>query len=107
MTANDFTSPVTYRVMAADGSVQTYLVTVTVGGAPPSSAKALTAFSFQSTSPASVGVISEAAHAIAVSVPDGTVCTALVATFTTTGDSVRWAPSCRRAASRPTTSRAQ
>ena len=29
-TANNFTSPVTYTVVAADGSTQAYVVTVTV-----------------------------------------------------------------------------
>jgi hypothetical protein len=35
LTANDFTSPVTYTVTAADASTQAYFVTVTVAGKPP------------------------------------------------------------------------
>jgi hypothetical protein len=50
-------------------------------------AKAITAYSF--TSPAATGVINEGAHTIAVLVPAGTNVTALVATFTTTGASVK------------------
>jgi len=53
---------------------------------PPSSAKAITAFSF--TSPAATGVINESAKTISVTIPSGTNVTALVATFTTTGVSV-------------------
>jgi hypothetical protein len=52
-----------------------------------SSAKAITAFSF--TSPSVTGTISETAKTIAVTVPADTSVTALVATFTTTGSSVK------------------
>jgi N-acetylneuraminic acid mutarotase len=83
-TANNFTSPVDYKVSAANGSSVTYTVTVTVA---PSTAKAITAFSF--TSPAAVGVITESTHSIAVTVPACTNVTALVATFITTGASVK------------------
>src|SRR5450759_1670256 len=41
-TANNFTSPVAYKVTAADGTIATYTVTVTLSS---SSAKAITAFS--------------------------------------------------------------
>ncbi|MFA6508582.1 MAG: chitobiase/beta-hexosaminidase C-terminal domain-containing protein, partial [Treponemataceae bacterium] len=82
-TSNNFSAPVTYRVTAADSTTQDYIVTVTVAS---SSAKALTAFSF--ASPAATGVITEASHTVAVSVPYGTNVTALVATFDTTGASV-------------------
>jgi hypothetical protein len=51
-------------------------------------AKALTAFSFQGTTPPATGVINEVTHAIAVTVPPGTDVHALVATFTTTGAAV-------------------
>jgi hypothetical protein len=53
---------------------------------PPSTAKAITAYSIAG----STGVISGTAtpYAIAVNVPNGTALTALVATFTTTGSSV-------------------
>ena len=81
-TPNNFTSPVTYTVTAADASTKAYTVTVTIA---TNSAKDITAFSF--TTPAAVGVIS--GTNIAVTVPFGTDVTALVATFTTTGASVR------------------
>ena len=53
-----------------------------------SSDKAITAFSFQGLTPPVDGVITEAAHAIALTVPHVTDLTTLVATFTTTGASV-------------------
>ena len=83
-TLNNFTSPVDYKVSAANGSSVTYTVTVTVA---PSTAKAITAFSF--ASPAAVGTITESTHSIAVTVPACTNVTALVATFATTGPSVK------------------
>jgi hypothetical protein len=85
-TANNFTSPVTYTVTAADASTQAYVVTVAVALSP---AKAITAFSFQGLSPAVTGTVSEVAHTIALTVPYGTNVTALVATFTTTGTAVK------------------
>ena len=54
---------------------------------PPSSAKSITAFSF--TSPAVMGMIGQSANTILVNVPAGTDVTALVATFSTTGSSVK------------------
>jgi hypothetical protein len=86
VTANDFTDPVTYRVEAWDTTHQEYVVTVTK--AVPSSAKAITAFSFQGLKPPAIGVIRERTHSIRVSAPRGTNVRALVATFTTTGASV-------------------
>jgi hypothetical protein len=83
ITANNFTSPVTYKVTAADGSSQDYVVTVTV---VPNSAKAITTFSF--ASPAATGIITESTHSIAITVPYLTPVGALVATFSTTGISV-------------------
>jgi N-acetylneuraminic acid mutarotase len=83
-TPNDFTSPVGYLITAADSTTATFTVTVTVA---PSSAKAITAFSF--TSPAATGTIDENAKTIAVTVPFGTNVTALIATFTTTGAGVK------------------
>ena len=53
------------------------------------SAKALTAFSFQGLSPAVSGTITEATHTIGVTVPYGTNVSALVASFTTSGASVK------------------
>lgn len=83
-TANDFTSPATYTVKAADGSTTAYTITVTVAA---SSTKAITAFSF--TSPAVTGIIDESAKTIAMTVPYGTDVTGLIATFITTGASVK------------------
>jgi hypothetical protein len=80
VTANNFTSPVTYTITAADGSTKTYTVTVTVA---LNSAKDITAYSIGSN----VGTITSTA--IAVTVPYGTNVTALVASFTTTGASVK------------------
>jgi len=61
------------------------VVTVTVA---PSSAKAITAFSFQGLAPPVFATINEAAHTITAKVPYGTNVTALVTTFSTTGASV-------------------
>jgi len=87
-TANNFATPVTYRVTAADGSAQDYIVTVT---AAPAAAKAITDFGFLSENnpalPASI-VATITGTAIAATVPSGTDVTALVATFSTTGTSV-------------------
>jgi hypothetical protein len=82
-TANDFTSPVSY-VVTSGGSIMTYTVTVSVA---PISAKAITSFEFASLS--ATGVIDEATKTITVAVLYGTDVTALVATFTTTGASVK------------------
>ena len=83
-TANNFSGPVSYIVTAADTSTATYIVTVTMAA---NTAKAMTAFSFAGFSNSS-GTIDEAAKTVAVTVPPGTVLTALVATFTSTGASV-------------------
>lgn len=84
VSAHNFTCPVTYTVIAADGSTQDYIVTVTVAG---SSAKAITVFTFPNVS--SVTTIDETAHTISVTVAGGTNVTALVASFITTGTSVK------------------
>ena len=80
-TSNDFTSPVTYTVTAADNSTATYIVTVANA---LSSAKAITAYSIASqTSSTIIGSV------ITVTMPYSTPSvTALVATFSTTGASV-------------------
>jgi len=78
-TTNNFSSPVTYVVTAADGTTQNYVITVTVA---PSSAKSITSYSISGN----VGVIN--GFNIAVAVPFGTNVTALIAIFTTTGTSV-------------------
>src|SRR5664280_1869045 len=81
-TAHNFTSPVTYTVIAADATTQDYTVTVTVAA---STAKSITAFSLAGV----VGTINETAKTITVNMPYGTNVTALIATFTTTGASVK------------------
>jgi hypothetical protein len=83
-TPNNFTAPVLYKVTAVNGTSASYTVAVTTAA---NTAKAITAFSF--TTPAAVGSIDETAKTIAVTVPYGTVVTNLVATFITTGASVR------------------
>jgi hypothetical protein len=55
----------------------------------PSSAKAITAFGFQSLNPPVPGAIDQSARTISLTVPFGTNVTHLVATFTTTGASVK------------------
>ena len=79
-TANNFTSPVTYTVTAADGSTKNYTVTVTLAANP---AKAITSYSIDNVN----GVIS--GNNINVELPYGTNVTDLVATFTTSGSSVK------------------
>jgi len=83
-TANNFTTSKAYIVTAADGTSATYNVTVTVASV---TAKAITNYSLAGA----FGTISGAAspYAIAVNVPNGTAVTALVATFATTGASVK------------------
>ncbi len=80
---NDFTSPVIYRVTAADGSTANYTVNVTIA---PNPVKAITAYSFVGFT-GFAGTINEAAspRSIGVNLPFGTDRTALIATFTTTG----------------------
>ena len=77
-TTNTFTSPVVYTVTAADSTTAAYTVAV---AAASSSAKAITAYSLAGVA----GTINKTAKTIAVTVPNGTVVTALTATFTTTG----------------------
>jgi N-acetylneuraminic acid mutarotase len=83
-TANDFSSPVVYTVVAESGATAQYTVTVEVA---PSSAKQLTTFAL--SRPIAVAVIDEGAKTISVGVPRATSLTSLVATFTTTGASVK------------------
>jgi hypothetical protein len=83
--ANNFTTPQTYRVTAADASFVDYVVTVTIAG---NSAKAITAYSFIGY-PDSPGTINEALKTIAVTMLPGTNVTALTANYTTTGTGVK------------------
>ena len=88
VTENDFSSPLTYRVQAQDGTTRDYLVTVIVAS---SSSRDLTSFSFLAANNPGlaadvVGVIS--GTDVTVVVPSGTDLINLIATFTTTGASV-------------------
>ncbi len=88
VTPNDFTGPVTYRVVAADRSTQDYVVTVTVASR---SAHELTALSFRSaTNPGLAADVTATINGttITATVPFGSTVGALVATFSTTGASV-------------------
>ena len=88
-TPNNFTNPVDYVVHAVNGSTQTYTVTI---NSAPSNAKAITAFSFEDADNAALTadvVATISANTITATVPFGTDVTALVATFTTTGTSVK------------------
>jgi hypothetical protein len=80
-TANNFSNPVTYTVIAANGTTQNYIVTVTVA---PNPAKDITTFSF--TSLTATGVFT--GTNIAITVPFGTDVTALVPTITHNGVSI-------------------
>ena len=79
-TPNDFTNPVTYTVIAADGSTQDYTISVTIA---PATAKAITAYSIDNLAGTITG------NNIAVTLPFATNPSALVATFVTTGESVK------------------
>lgn len=77
-TPNNFTAPVTYIVTAADGTTAKYAVTVTVS---LNTDKGISAYSLAGVT----GVINDTTKSIAVTLPTGTVVTALAATFTTSG----------------------
>ena len=80
--AQDFTNPVVYTVTSGTGSTQDYTITITVASI---SAKSITAFSLAGVA----GTINETGKTISVTMPSGTNVTSLVATFTTTGASVK------------------
>ena len=82
ITPNNFSTPVTYTVTAANGSTTTYAATATVAS---STAKAITAYSLDGIA----GTINEAAKTIAVTLPFGTSVSALTASFATTGAGVK------------------
>lgn len=82
--AQSFTNPVTYTITATDGTTQAYVVTRITA---LNQAKAITSFSF--TNPAATGVVTEASHSISIVVPFGTNLSGLVASFTTTGASIK------------------
>ena len=82
-TANNFTNPVIYTITdALSGLTYEYEVEVSVG---QSSSKNITAYSFQpqtGLATAVIGTINQTARTIALTVPQGTNRSALVATFT-------------------------
>ena len=80
----DFSSEVTYTVIAADGSEQVYRVSVTVA---ESGTKAITALSFPALNNVN-GVIDETTHTITITVPHGTDVTSLTPAITHTGASI-------------------
>jgi hypothetical protein len=87
-TPNDFTSPVTYTVTAADNTTKVYTVTVTVA---PSAAKDLGPYQFFTVNNPALSVdvtASISGTQITAIVPFGANITNLIATFTTTGASV-------------------
>ena len=81
-TVNNFMSPVTYTVIAADSSTKDYTINVTIA---PSQEKDITSFSFSNL--AVVGTIN--GNDIVIVVPFGTAVSGLAADFTTSGASVR------------------
>jgi len=82
-TSNNFTAPLVYEVVAADGTTQSYAVTVTVA---PDPAKTITSFNF--SSPAAVGIVTESNHTVSVTVPYGTSVTSLVPTIQISGATI-------------------
>src|SRR5262249_58339122 len=88
-TPNDFSQPVQYIVVADDGSVKTYTVMVTVASG---TAKDITGFRFLASENQALGadVVAQInGTTIAVTLPTGTDVTNLIATFDTTGTSVK------------------
>ncbi|MFA5050887.1 MAG: DUF5018 domain-containing protein [Patescibacteria group bacterium] len=81
--AMNFTNPKTYTVAAADTTTQAYVVTVTVAS---NSSKAITSFTI--TNQVGVTTINESAHTINLTMPYGSVVTALRPTIAITGASV-------------------
>ena len=79
----NFTSPVRYTVLAADGSSAEYTVTVQVGS---SSSKEITSFTFASAP--STGVINASNRTIAIAVPEWVNRTSLAPIITHTGVSI-------------------
>lgn len=86
ITTNNFSAPVVYDVVGYDGSTQSYTVTVTVA---PNTAKQITSFSFDGLNPKVTATINETNKTISATVPYGTSVTNLIATFVTTGSSVK------------------
>lgn len=96
--ARSFTSPVTYRVTAEDGTSRTYTVTVTV--APPQDANSITSFEFENLAE---GDIDEDDRTITVTVPNGTSLSSLRPTIEHEGESISPSSGTSRSFSSPVT----
>ncbi len=79
-TSQNFTSPVSYLVTAANGTTTTYLVTVVVAATNTNS---LLTYSINSVA----GIINPTSQTVSVTLPSGTNVSALVATFTSSAGS--------------------
>ncbi|MFZ2413641.1 MAG: hypothetical protein WAW16_05415, partial [Candidatus Cryosericum sp.] len=66
-------------------SLSTGIIAKTPSARAAANDKAITAFNFNALTPAVIGVVNETLHTIALTVPFGTVVTALVPTITITG----------------------
>jgi hypothetical protein len=83
---NDFTNPVKFNVVAQDGSVQEYNVSVVVAA---ENEKYMTRFEFIHLEQTVKGIIDEASHTIKLSVPEGIDLTNMVASFSYIGKSIQ------------------
>ncbi|NOU66041.1 hypothetical protein GC096_18555 [Paenibacillus sp. LMG 31461] len=78
-----------FRILCKGNSASSWNAIKEIEFRLANSAKAITAFSFAGLNPAVNGTIDETNKTIALTVPYGTDVTALVPTFTSTGDSVK------------------
>ena len=77
--AADFTNPVTYTVTSGSSVDQDWTVTVSIA---PNTANDILTFNFNGLSPAVVGTVDVNAHTVTLTVPYGSILTALVPTIT-------------------------
>jgi len=77
--ANNFTSPQTYTVTAADSTTQAYTVTVTIGA---NTATNISTFDFNGLTPHVPGTVNNVLHTVALTVPAGTDVVHLTPTIT-------------------------
>jgi hypothetical protein len=84
-TPNNFSEEKSYRVIAEDGTYADYSVIVTVG---KNYAKSITSFSLDGE-PGKIEEINETTGAVTVDLPSGKVLTSLVASFVSTGVSIK------------------
>ncbi len=87
-TANNFTTPLTYKCKAENGTEATYTVTVTT--TPASTANQILSFSFLTLEPDVIGTINQTTKAITLTVPFSADVTALVPTFTQSQYATVW-----------------